>query len=218
MTSARITKEGDATFRIHYAESQGRIHTSLPPFILAFYHQARNAIDVAVASPLYVCRTITAEVGTRRITMEGNDTEGAVWIPSREIPGERGLRRMSQRNHRSLRYLEMAAIISKIRHQFLKDILCTRVRIPIVIKSRSHPYHGNAQFLHLCLKTRVLIDSLLCHVLLREHHCLYLLAALWNPEISHRCLACFIGNISSQFHRPQKHSTASHTYGMGYRD
>ena len=190
MTSACITKEGDATLWVHHTEGKGRIHTSLPPFILAFYHQTRNAINVTMSSPLHIVSTITAEIGARSIAMEGDDAERAIRIPSRKVPRESGLRGMSQRDDRSLGYLDMAALVSEIAHHLLKGILCASRWIPVVGEGRSHPYHCHAQFLHLSLKLRILIDSLLRHILLREQYSLHLLATLWHPKVSHRSLAC----------------------------
>jgi len=100
----------------------------------------------------------------------------------------------------SLGYLGMAALVSEIVHHLLKGILCARGRIPVVGEGRSHPYHCHAQFLHLSLEVLVLIDSLLGHILLREQYSLHLLASLWHPKVSHRSLACLIGDIPSQIH------------------
>ena len=190
MSSASITEEGDATLWVHHSEGKGRIHTSLPPFILAFHHQARYAIDVAMTSPLHVIPTISTEIGARRIAMEGDDAERAVRIPSRKVPREGCLGRMSQRDDRSLGYLGMAALVSEIAHHLLEGILCASRWIPVVGEGRSHPYHCHAQFLHLSLKLRILIDSFLRHILLRKHHRFHLLASLWHPKVSHRSLAC----------------------------
>ena len=81
MSSAGITEEGDATLWIHHAESKGWIHTSLPPFVLTFYHQSWYAVDVAVASPLHIGSAIATEVGAWSVAMKGYDAEGAVRIP-----------------------------------------------------------------------------------------------------------------------------------------
>ena len=217
MTSACIAEEGDATLRIHHAEGKGRIHTSLPPFILSFHHQTRNAINVAMTSPLHIVSAITTEIGARSITMERDDAEGAVRIPSRKVPREGCLGRMSQRNDWSLSYLGMTALVGEIAHHLLKGVLCARGRIPVIGEGRSHPYHCHVQFLHLSLKLRILIDSLLRHILLREQYSLHLLASLWHPKVSHRSLACLVGDIASQIHRPLIHTTTSHTNGMSYR-
>ena len=215
MTSARITEEGDATLGVHHAEGKGRIHTSLPPFIFAFYHQTRNAIDIAMTSPLHVISAITTEIGTRSITMEGDDAKRAIRVPSRKVPWESSLSGMPQRDDGSLGYLGMTALVSKIAHHLLEDVLCARSRIPIVAESWSHPYHCHAQFLHLSLELRILIDRLLRHILLRKHHRFHLLATLWHPKVSHRSLPRLIGDIPTQCDRPLIHTTASHANGMG---
>ena len=190
VTSSCIAEEGDTTLWIHHAEGKGRIHTSLPPFILSFHHQARDTIDITMTSPLHIVSAITTEIGARSITMEGDDAERAVGIPSRKVPRESSLRGMSQRDDRSLGYLGMAALVSEIAHHLLKGILCSSRWIPVVGEGRSHPYHCHAQFLHLSLKLRILIDSLLSHILLRKHHSFHLLAAIRHPKVRHRSLAC----------------------------
>ena len=215
MTSARITEEGDTTLWVHHAEGKGRIHTSLPPFIFAFYHQTRYAIDVAIAPPLHIVSAISTEIGTRSITMEGDDAKRAIRVPSRKVPWESSLSGMPQRDDGSLGYLGMTALVGKIAHHLLEGILCARGRIPVVGEGRSHPYHCHAQFLHLSLEVLVLIDSLLGHILLRKQYSLHLFASIRHPKVSHRCLPRLIGDIASQFHRPLVHTTASHTYGMG---
>ena len=181
MSSASITEEGDATLWVHHSEGKGRIHTSLPPFILAFHHQARDTIDITMTSPLHIVSAIATEIGARRITMERDDAEGAIGIPRCKVPGESGLCGMSQRDDWSLSYLGISALVGKIAHHLLKGILCASRWIPVVAESRSHPYHCHTQFLHLSLKLRILIDSLLRHILLGKHHRFHLLAAIRYP-------------------------------------
>ena len=192
VASARIAKKRDAAFGVHHAESEGWTHTSLPPFIFAFDHQSRYAVDVSMASPFHIGCSKATKIGAWSVAVEGYDAECAVGIPCCKVPWKSCLCRVSQWDDWGFGNLGMSALVGKTRHQRLEYLLSARCRVPIVVEGRCHPNHCHAQLLHLCLEALVLIDSLLGHVLLRQKHGVHLLAALGHPQISHRSLAGFV--------------------------
>lgn len=70
VASARIAKKRDAAFGVHHAESEGWTHTGFPPFILAFNHQSRYAVDVSMASPFHIGSAIATKIGAGSVAVE----------------------------------------------------------------------------------------------------------------------------------------------------
>lgn len=91
MSMSSVTEKRDATVGIHHAESQGGADTGLPPLKLSLHHESGNAVNVPVAPPLDIRRSITCQIGAWRVAMERDDAQLSFRIPCRKVLRKGGL-------------------------------------------------------------------------------------------------------------------------------
>ena len=202
MSPARITKERDTALRIHHPKSQCRIYPGFPPFILAFNHQAGNAVNVPCPSPLQVFTPVTAQVGARRIPMERHHRQCTFRIPGRKVPRESGHGRMSERNERHLTQFRVSTHFRQIVHHLVKHLLRTFAHIPLLVYSGSNPNQPHSHLGQRVTERRHIKQHLFRHVLLAPHHGRQALAMCRNPQEGFRFLFRFVRYKTFQCDRP----------------
>ena len=123
MPSSGITEKRDATVGIHHTKGQGRSHTGFPPFVLAFDHQARYAVNVAGAAPFHIGTAVATEVGTGCVAVVGDDAERALGVPGGKVPREGGLCRVTKRDDGAGGQFGMLGAAGKITHYLFETLL-----------------------------------------------------------------------------------------------